>query len=183
MRPRQPHQRITTTGFFRLLKRCTALRDRILLLILFQTGCSLADLSSIRPGDVSFPEDITQSASIAFSDPKRSSVISSGLAQDLAQFMRAQQRRPSEFLFSQQPQKPFSVKRVEQILSGLDESLTPQDIRYLHITHAALRGLTPDAIAAQSGLSRQRVLQILDEAEVTYSQSYSMFFEDLGGRP
>ena len=163
------------------------MRDALLLRILFETGCSVAELASIKVGDFSPADDASSNPTISFSNPDRSSVISPSLASSLGSFISKRGRKPSEFAFSQQPQKPFSVKRIEQIISAIDKTLTPQDIRYLHIAHAASRGLTPDAIAAQTGLSRQRILQIIDGAGITYSQSYSLFFDmfygNNGGKP
>jgi hypothetical protein len=55
-------------------------------------------------------------------------------------------------------------------------------IRYMHIVHAASKGLSPDTICEQTGLSRQRILQILDAYNITYRQSYLLFFEEYGGQ-
>ena len=183
MKKQRQHHSLDGQRFSHLLARCGSVRDALLLRILFETGCGVAELASLRVRDLSPGSDASHSPTISFSDPARASVISPSLSSAFNDFLVTQERRPSEFAFSQQPQKPFSVKRIEQVIAQLDKALTPQDIRYLHISHAASRGLTPDAIAAQTGLGRQRVLQILDDSGVAYSQSYSMFFENLGGNP
>ena len=172
---------VTLERFYSILNSGISLRDRAILQILFETGCSISELAQLRVKDYSPPKEHSAFHSILFSSPKRESVISSKLAMRLQELILQRKRAPEEYLFSQQPHKPFSVKRIEQIIDGMSKpegrAFTPQGIRYLHIRHAAQRGLHPDTIAAQTGLKRQRIMQILDEIEVSYVQSYSIFFE------
>ena len=169
--------------FLKILKGLESTRDKLLLQTLFETGCSIKEVCTLKIGEIQLPQSIFQNNLITFHDPQRKSVISSTLAQDLHAYILLRKRNPTQYLYAQQPHKPFSVKRIEQIVTKISTeahiTFSPQDIRYLHIRHAATKGLTPDSIAAHTGLSRQRILQILDGTGIAYLQSYSLFFEDL----
>ena len=156
-------------------------RDRIILQLLFETGCSVNELCSVKVSDYVQPKEYTQFNRIKFS--QRYSVISETLAVEIRKYILFRKRRGDEYLFSQNVKRPLSVKRVEQVVDIIyDGKIKPMQIRYMHIIHAASKGLTPDTICEQTGLLRQRVLQILDAYNMTYRQSYSLFFEEYGGK-
>jgi site-specific recombinase XerD len=156
-------------------------RDRIILQLLFETGCSVNELCAIKVADYVQTKDYSQFNKIRFSG--RYSVISETLAIEIRKYILFRKRHGEEYLFSQNATKPLSVKRVEQLVDQIyDGKLTPMQIRYMHILHAASKGLSPDTICEQTGLLRQRVLQILDAYGMTYRQSYSLFFEEHGGQ-
>ena len=159
----------------------SSLRDKIILQLLFETGCSVNELCSIKVSDYIPPKDYLQLNKIRFSD--RNSVISEQLAMDIKKYVLFRKRTSDSYIFSQNVTKPLSVKRVEQLVSEIyDGKIRPMQIRYMHIVYAASRGLSPDTISEQTGLSRQRILQILDAYNMTYRQSYSLFFGEYGGK-
>jgi integrase len=167
--------------FLDKLSSLSNLRDRIILRLLFETGCSVNELCSIRVSDYIQPKEYLQLNRIRFID--RHSVISENLAIDIRKYILFRKRVGVDYLFSQNIRKPLSVKRVEQLTMQIyDGKIRPMQIRYMHIIHAASKGLSPDTICEQTGLSRQRILQILDAYDITYSQSYSLFFEEYGGK-
>jgi len=135
----------------------------------------------MKVSDYIQPKDSPQLNKIRFSD--RNSVISETLAVEIKKYILFRKRTSDSYLFSQNANKPLSVKRVEQLVGLIyDSRIGPMQIRYMHIIYAASKGLSPDTIAEQTGLSRQRILQILDAYNVTYTQSYSLFFEEYGGK-
>ncbi|GEM_PF-3655257 len=157
------------------------LRDRIIVKLLFETGCSVNELCSIKVSDYIQPKDYLSLNKIKFLD--RSSVISENLAVEIRKYILFRKRHQEDYLFSQNVSKPLSVKRVEQLVSEIySRKIRPMQIRYMHIVHAASKGLSPDTICEQTGLSRQRILQILDAYNITYRQSYLLFFEEYGGQ-
>jgi integrase len=159
----------------------TNLRDKIILKLLFETGCSVNELCAIKVTDYILPKDYSQFNKIKFSN--RYSVISESLSIDLKKYILFRKRQGDDYLFSQNVKKPLSVKRVEQLVNLIyDNKIKPMQIRYMHIVYAASKGLSPDTICEQTGLLRQRVLQILDAYDMKYSQSYSLFFEEYGGK-
>jgi integrase len=174
---------LSIRSFSALQKSIDSVRDRLILQILFETGCSVSDLSNVMAGDIRSPKEHTELCAIRFHNPLRFSAISSELSSHLVDYAKKRKRKKDEFLFSQQPDKPFSMKRIEQILFAISQEkkilITPHNIKYLHIREALSKGLSPDTIAAQTGLSRQRILQISDLLHITSVQSYASFFTDM----
>jgi len=167
--------------FLDRISSLTNLRDKIILQLLFETGCSVNELCTIKVSDYISPKDYSQFNKIEFSN--RNAVISETLSMDIKKYILFRKRRGDDYLFSQNIKKPLSVKRVEQLVNIIyDNKIKPMQIRYMHIIHAASKGLSPDTICEQTGLLRQRVLQILDAYNIKYSQSYSLFFEEYGGK-
>ena len=182
---------LTVNLFLGILENISSERDKILVSTLFETGCSISDLANIKVKDHTPAIDHTSLPTITFG--KRKSAISSELSVMLTTLATTRKRNKEEYLFSQQPSKPFSVKRIEQIFddSFFEASqqflkknkitkkirVKPYDIRYLHIAHALTKGLTIDSISAQTGISRQRITQLLDKLDLSNVQSYVSFFE------
>jgi integrase len=172
---------ISIKTFLDRISSLTNLRDKIILQLLFETGCSVNELCSIKVTDYILPKDYSQSNKIKFTN--RNSMISEALAINIKKYLVFRKRQDEDYLFSQNPKKPLSVKRVEQLVNIIyDGKIKPMQIRYMHIVYAASKGLSPDTICEQTGLMRQRVLQILDAYNMKYSQSYSLFFEEYGGK-
>ncbi|MFA6073269.1 MAG: site-specific integrase [Candidatus Woesearchaeota archaeon] len=181
---------VNVSSFFLAVDRTKTLRDEILLKTLFETGCSLSELAKIKVKDIKTPINHITPPTITFNS--RISVISKALADNILKYINERNRRNEEYIFSQQPTKQFSVKRIEQIIQTtlLNENtnsdstknkylkINPQEIRYLHIAHALSKNLSLDTISAQTGLSKQRLLQIIDRFNFINIQSYSSFFED-----
>ena len=166
--------------FLDKLSSLSNLRDEVILRILFETGCSMNELCSIRIIDYIQPKEYLQLNKIQFID--RQSIISESLAIDIKKYISLRKRSGEDYIFSQNIKKPLSVKRVEQLVTQIyNGKLKPMQIRYMHIAYAASKGLSPDTICEQTGLSRQRILQILDATNITYKQSYSIFGE-YGGK-
>jgi integrase len=168
--------------FFDVVARAQK-RDWILMRILFETGCAINDLCHLKVIDYEEPKEHTAFHMLTFNNPSRSSVISESLGAELNRYIHVKGRAKQDFIFSQKPSKPLSGKRVEHVFFEIfakDSSrIKPLDIRYLHIIHAALSGLSIDAISLQTGLGKQRILQILDKRNIHYRQSYSSFFENI----
>jgi integrase len=183
---------LTVDSFLEILRSMQPERDRILVRVLFETGCSIQELANIKVKDHMPAKDHTTLPAITFGI--RKSAISSELSSQLTKLTASRNRNKDEYLFSQKPSKPFSVKRIEQIFeSSFSDAAQrlfkknkiskkirtkPYDIRYLHIIHAITKGLTIDSISAQTGISRQRITQLLDELKLSNIQSYTSFFED-----
>jgi site-specific recombinase XerD len=167
--------------FLDKLSSLSNIRDRIILQLLFETGCSVNELCAMKVSDYIQPKDYPMLNKIRFAN--RTSVISETLSTEIKRYILFRNRKSEEYLFSQNVKNPLSVKRVEQLVSAIYENkIKPMQIRYMHIVYAASKGLSPDTIGEQTGLSRQRILQILDAYSVTYRQSYSLFFEEYGGK-
>ena len=147
---------ISIKSFLDKISSLSNLRDRIILQLLFETGCSVNELCSIKVSDYVQPKDYAQFNKIKFAN--RNSVISENLSIEIKKYILFRKRRAEDYLFSQNASKPLSVKRVEQLVDIIfDGKIKPMQIRYMHIVHAASKGLSPDTISEQTGLLRQRI--------------------------
>lgn len=152
-------------------------RDRLIFLTLFETGCTASELASIKVKDCIRPKDNVSLHKITFHNPTRNSAIDEDLGNKIFAHIISSKKSSENYLFSSK-KTPFSVKRIEQLTSEILDCITPQQIRYLHIIHAAKTGLSLDSIALQTGLKKQRIMQILDAEKIQQIQSYSRFFEN-----
>jgi integrase len=167
------------TDFLIALAQTENQKNALILQTLFETGCEVQELTRIKTKDIIFAKTTADSNKITFENKKsRESAISEDLAEKLQSLIRQRQRKEEEYLFSQQPKKPLSVKRVEQIIKEITKkNISPKIIRYYHIIHAYEQGLNLDSISSQTGLKKQRLIQISEKLELTSMQSYSKFFE------
>jgi integrase len=169
---------LEVSNFLKKLDSVTDKKTKIILRLLFETGCSLSEVTQITAEDFFKPTSSDQSFKIFFKKTSRTSMISSGAGELLIKFLIANNRANKDFIFSRDPKKPASVKRIEQIFSSLFPDSVPQQIRYMHIFAATQKGLGLDAIVSQTGLKRQRIGQILEILNVKKIESYSSFFEN-----
>jgi integrase len=144
-------------------------RDRLLVRLLYESGCSLHEISELKANAVQ------ADGTIHFSD--RKAVISAELARELLQ-------QASTYIFHTRQTATITPKRVQQILKPYIAAIhkgktTPHILRYTHIVHAYKQGLQLGAISQQTGLTPVRVAQIV--AEVPQAQGYGAFFKR-GGR-
>jgi site-specific recombinase XerD len=154
-------------------------KNAVILQTLFETGCEVQELTRIKIKNIEFAKTTTDLNKIEFENKNaRKSAISQDLAEKLQRTIRKKQRKEDEYLFSQQPKKPLSVERVEQIIKEtIRKNISPKTIRYYHIIHAYEQGLNIDSISSQTGLKKQRILQISENLNLDSTQSYSKFFE------
>ncbi len=155
-------------------------RDKLLLKILYETGCTVNEAVRIRiddldlfGGKINFPAENTKSKKA------KTSIISRELAETIKEYLEKKQQeekkrsdekpkgQPSNYLFSTRQSGRMTTKRVRQLLqkhgqkAGIGKVL-PQMIRYAHIIHAINKGLPLEAIAKQTGLDKIRIIQIYD---------------------
>jgi site-specific recombinase XerD len=137
-------------------------RDSLLLMTLYETGCTLGELVEITLKDVS-------DSTIAFKD--RESIISQQLSKDLMSFALGNRLGTDDKLFSTRQSQSISQKRVRQLINkysveaGLGK-INPHIIRNTHIAHAYSKGMQEFQISKQVGLTRLRVFQILQTLDI-----------------
>lgn len=144
-------------------------RDKLLARFLFESGCSISELSALRSSAV-HPD-----GTVDFGD--RVSRISPDLARELL-------AQASTYVFHTRQTPTITPKRVQQILKPYIASLrknktTPHILRYTHIVHAYTQGLRLQAISEQTGITAVRVAQIV--ADIPTTDGYGSFFAR-GGR-
>jgi site-specific recombinase XerC len=150
------------------------LRDRLLFLVLYSTGCSESELISLRYSHLD-----TKKRTLSFGTEQslRYSSIPAKLVHELLQLQNETNASKESFIFSSRQSKQLTTKRVQQIIiassqSVFKKSITPQDIRYIHIYHALLKQTSIISIAKQTGLSFQRLAQIIEMIAIEESLDY-----------
>ncbi len=133
-------------------------REGIIFKLLYHLGCSESELLSIKVKDIDFHKN-------AVSIGSRNSRIPDKLLSDIRRFVS--EHSPDDFVLRGRSQGHMSAKRLQQIVSEISEKIkgtkiTPQDIRYYHVSHALFKGISPASISKQTGMSYQRVAQIME---------------------
>ncbi|HII71956.1 TPA: site-specific integrase [Candidatus Woesearchaeota archaeon] len=145
-------------------------RDRLLLKILYETGCTVNEAVNIAKDDIdgahnriSFPGSITKSKQA------KTSIISQELAAKITSYTDELEKEgiKSRYLFASRQSESMTTKRARQLIllygkkAGLGKVL-PQMLRYAHVLHAAEKGVPLEAIERQTGINKIRLVQIMD---------------------
>lgn len=152
-----------------LLQSIPEQRDRLLAQFLYESGCSVSELTALRPAAVHTDGTVTIG--------NRTAHISVELARTLLS-------AAGTFVFGSRQAQTITAKRVQQILrphlSAFKKSKpTPHVLRYSHIIHAYALGISLATISKQTGLGTQRLAQIV--SNTTTPTPYRALFS--GGRP
>lgn len=145
--------------WLKLVSGVTNLRDRLIFEILYSTGCSESELISLKSKDIFLKNRI-----IKFG--KRQAIISHKTSLLISSYLSSE--KPTLYLFFSRQSSQLTPKRIQQIVREesrtiLGKSLKPLDIRYSHIYHALLKNVSIVSMAKQTGLSYQRLAQIIEE--------------------
>ena len=139
------------------LRTSIAAREGAILGLLYETGCRVHELVSLR-----FDEVDLENGCVRFGD--RQARISARLAQQLVSIAGRRQT----YVFSTRQSERMTTKRVRQIVQLVSRNVlgvrvSPQAIRYSHIAHALRRGVPMSRIGTQVGLKslRSRQLEVL----------------------
>ena len=146
-----------------LVSQISDLRIRLIFLILYSTGCSELELLEIKKTDFDFKRP-----SLKIAD--RNVILSSELGNLLDNYLSTDISSDSEYIFSTRQSDRISQKRLQQLIvqtsnKYLKKSIKPMQIRYTHIYHSILKNIPLPAISSQTGLSYQRIAQIMKDIE------------------
>jgi len=141
-----------------------------MLRILYETGCDVNELVSIKVKDI-----LGNKIHIN----KRFPMISSKLAKDIKLYIKGNMLTKESHLIASSRGK-MSVKRVTQLVQTYTEKhfnkkLNPQQFRYYHILHAYTNGVLLENIAHQLGITTYRVFQIIDKLNIKQRNNYGLF--------
>jgi site-specific recombinase XerD len=128
-------------------------RDRIILDILFETGCLLKEITNIRVNDLRLSEKTIQ---IGFAR-KRESTISKRLSLQLKEFIISNALSGRDFLILTRQSKRASEKRVFQIVKDCSSKAgfslsNPRVLRYSCIANLLYKGRSIEEISKQTGI-------------------------------
>lgn len=154
-------------------------RDRLMLRLLYETGCSLVELVEIKIKDILGQKIIIKNLE---KSNYRYSKISSKLAKDLMLYIKGNNLDKKSYLFSTRQGQSISKKRIRQLIhyysqKYLNTKINPQSFRYMHIAHAYSNGVLLDTIAKQIGITTFRIFQIINELDLNIKSNYNPFLK------
>ena len=168
-----------------LLTHTRTLREKGFALLLYELGCTLKELVSIRVRDLDCenrcvriprPRKSGRCERIShFSDEGRAIVLRMLDEQKIGDKKLA-------YLFSSSHGGHITVRRATQVLAnlirraGFEERAHPQVLKYSHIINAYRKGVSVAAIRNQTGLTKQRLIAVLLELEQDSVEGYGGFF-------
>jgi len=135
----------------KLISSISDMRDKLMIRLLYETGCTLIELVNIKVSDI-------LGNKIKIFDPEtrelRFSRISGKLAKDLSFYIRGNNLSKGYYILSTRQSKQISEKRVRQLIQDYTKKISsrkinPQMFRYYHIIHAYQNGVLLENIAKQ----------------------------------
>jgi site-specific recombinase XerD len=171
-----------------LVDNIISYRDKLIVRLLYELGCSLKELVNIRIRDIDFEKStiyITKGSQTIRA--KRESLISINLANSIHKYLNNTNlaNKKIAYLFQSSHGGHMTVRRVTQIITlillnqGFKKRTNPQILKYSHVVNAYYKGVSVCSIAKQVGLTKQRLIAILleiDEKET--KQAYHTFFDE-----
>ena len=144
-------------------------KKKLIFEILYSTGCSESELISIKFSDVNF-------SNCMIKIKNRLSRIPFQLISKLELMQKKENSKKSDYIFSSRQSPSISTKRLQQIVSEeskncFERRITPQDIRTTHVCHAILKNQPILSISNQTGLSTQRIAQVVEEYKEDFKKN------------
>ncbi len=172
---------LSKRDFSRLKDQIDNDRDKLILNVLYETGCTVNELVKIKIKEIDFEKKIIKfpSASTKSNKP-RVSYISKNLVNEITEYIK---NHDSPNLLASRQSSQITTKRVRQLIQSYSQKaglgkINPQVIRYTHIAHALEKGITLAAVQKQVGMERLRMVQIYEvlvpeEKEGEYEKFWS----------
>ncbi len=157
------------------LKGIRDARDRILVELLYETGCNIREIVRLKVLDV-------KKDHVILGRGRRKSLISTRLAEDITMFIRGNRLTADDCLIRTRQSDSISEKRASQIVVELTAKAglpahNAHAFRYWHVAHAYLEGVYQENIADQTGLKVHRIFQIIRSARLPrLANLYPRFF-------
>ena len=155
---------LSNAQYARLLGVISEERGRLILQVLYETGCTVNELVNIKVSDVDFEQNIIKFPSDNTKTHRsRVSHVSKRLIETIDNFVKP----GLLYLFSTRQSGQITTKRVRQLILAFSKrakltKVTPQIIRYTHIAHALRKRIPLAAIQKQVGMERLRMVQIYE---------------------
>jgi len=140
-------------------------RDKIILLILIETGCNISELSKIKIAHIDIKKKTLR---IPKRNTKNHIPRKIKLSKELSAkiFEYAGNKKNNEYLFNSRQSEIISPRRIEQILQKYSISsgkrLIPRDIRNSYLKSCISKNITRDDIMKMTGLKNLKKIQIVD---------------------
>lgn len=164
------------------LKECIDnFRDKVIVSLLYSTGCRAGELCKMRVGDIDFescfiriPGENTKTGEL------RTVRAGNEVLSEIKAYLRVEKRKKG-LLFSGRQGDGITPRRIEQIIAGYAKrasiqqvyakdsagrelkSVTPHTLRHTHIVHALLNKVPITAVQKQVGHKRLTTTQIYSD--------------------
>ena len=163
----------------KLVSNAKTERDKIIILILFETGCTVNELVNIRVRDIE-GSTIHFIASITRNNHPKFARISDRLKSMIESYLKTRNTTKTSYIFEARLNKKITTKRVRQIIQALGKTIgrtvNPQTIRYSHLVHALRMAIPLNEISRQTGIMKSRLVQLLTDLELPSSKdAYDRF--------
>ncbi|MBU0666340.1 MAG: site-specific integrase [Nanoarchaeota archaeon] len=133
---------LTKKEITELLNSKINVRDKIIIRLFYETGCTLKELVLIKIKDLDFKENkITIQAKNIKNNLVRKIIISKTLTKKL--FLHTQNNSSEKRIFESRQEEQLTERRVQQIIAShskqiIGKKISPRDLRVTHIIHAFL---------------------------------------------
>jgi site-specific recombinase XerD len=160
-------------------------RDRLIIKLLYELGCTLKELLHIRVRDINLDlNKITILHTSGTQRDERDCVISEQTKQMIIENLERMglSGKKLAYVLSSSHGGAMTERRVNQIITkllqdnGFEDRCNPQCIKYSHIINAYRRHIPVSVIQRQVGISQQRIHAILSSVESEEEFSYTDFF-------
>ncbi len=165
----------------RLKRQDMPIRDSLIFQILYETGCTVKELSMIRVKDLELSFSRIRLCGYRGS-PARYSYISDHLVKILR--VQTAKSKPDSYLLSSRQSPCMTTKRIRQLVQSYSlnrgiPDVNPQIIRYTHIVHAYLKDVPLNEIQKQVGLRRSRAIELFSTLpEKPMKKAYRSFLDE-----
>lgn len=177
----------------RLRESIDCFRDRLIILLLYSTGCRVGELCRMRIEEIDFESGFMR---IPGENTKtkvpRTVRVGKEVLSEIRAFLRMEKRRAG-LVFRSRQGGGLTSRRVEQIIGGYAEkagiqriysidvlgrklqAVTPHTLRHTHIVHALMNKVPITAVQKQVGHKRLTTTQIYsDLAPEQVKEAYEM---------
>lgn len=132
-------------------------RDRILFEILYETGCTISELTQIRKKDFDFKNStLTIPAENTRNNKARKNNLSTQIVKRI--FLYLKKNRTKDFIFESRQSGRITERRVQQVIANysiksLSKRISPHDLRTTRIIHSFLDQRSIDDIEKVVGIN------------------------------
>lgn len=178
---------LTGEELHKLINSIEDSRDRLIVKLLFELGCTQKELVNIRVRDVDFKRfSVNIHKKNTRNNHERPSFISINLSNEITNYLKLQKRleKKAAYLLQTRQSSKMTPRRIRQIIKcyttriGLEGKSHPQVIRYTHLIHAYKKRIPLSAIEDQVGLKKARLIQIISGIALPDSRKeYRQFLE------
>jgi len=155
-------------------------RDDLMICLLYETGCTVAELVGICFRHIDLNSNkLTIASEHARNKELRRVFISDKLIKKIRIYRK--NNPDGKYLFSSRQSETITTKRVRQLVQKNLKSIGitkagPQILRYTHIVHAYQKNIPLTAIQKQVGLKRSRAIEIFQQLpELETEGAYKRF--------